>query len=240
VFCVWASCGEGRTGLRPRSPAKGERSESSLEVLRALGKRGLQTPVPRTTAGAPGRTKARDARWPHALRIRCWVHTRQNRQPQVPPQAGPECKAVVADRRAAPTVPEADRRRQLSVTRSPRDFPEAGRGLVDEAAAALNPLYVPQRPQPYGRTATLAERAVAEERRRTKVLPHLWDEGRVVNLVLAVLRRVRERWGKKGFREFAQHQLRRWRQRRQLDDHEVRTPIPPTEPQSRRSAASAA
>jgi transposase-like protein len=137
-------------------------------------------------------------------------------------------------------VPEAERRRQLSVNRYQRDFPEACRCLMDDAEASLNHLYVPQRPQQYVRTSNLAERAFEEERRRPKVIPHLWDEGSVVKLVFAVLMRVSERWGKKCFSTFEQHQIRSLRKRRQLDDHEVNTAIPSTEPQSRRSAASAA
>src|SRR4029450_9363528 len=125
------------------------------------------------------------------------------------------------DMRAAPTVAEAERRRQGIVTRYQRDFPEACRCLLDDADASRHHLYVPQRPQPYVRTSNLAERAFEEERRRTKVIPHLWDEGSVVKLGFAVLIRVSERWGKKCFSEFEQQQIRSLRQRRKLDDPEV-------------------
>jgi putative transposase len=240
VFCVGAICVDGRKVLLTLSTAKSESSESCLEVLRDLVKRGLQTPVTITTDGAPGLTKAIDVIWPKALRIRCWFHKMQNLQQKVPPQAWPEFKALVTDMRDAPTVTEAERRRQLIVNRSPRDFPVAGRGLVDDAAASLNHLYVPQRHQQYVRTSHLAERAFAEERRRTKVIPHLWDEGSVVKLVFAVLIRVRERWGKKCFSEFEQQQIRSLRRRRRLDEQEVRMSEATSESPSRRSAASAA
>src|ERR1041385_1212317 len=101
----------------------------------------------------------------------------QNLQQQGPPQAWPEFKQLVADMRDAPTVAEAERRRRLMVNGSQRDFPEACRCLLDDAEASLNHLYVPQRHQQYVRTSNLAERAFEEERRRTKVIPHLWDEG---------------------------------------------------------------
>ena len=229
-----------RPGRRGLATANRESSESGLEVLRDLVKRGLPTPVTITTDGAPGLTKAIDVIWPKALRIRCWFHKMQNLQQKVPPQAWPEFKALVADMRDAPTVPEAERRRQLIVNRYQRDFPEACRCLMDDAEASLNHLYVPQRPQQYVRTSNLAERAFEEERRRTKVIPHLWDEGSVVKLVFAVLLRVSERWGKKCFSEFEQHQIRSLRQRCQLDEPGVSMPIPTTEAPSRRSAASAA
>ena len=67
---------------------------------------------------------------------------------------------------------------------------------------------VPQRHQQYVRTSNLVERAFVEERRRTKVIPHLWDEGSLVKLVFGVLIRVSERWGKKCFSEFEQQQIR--------------------------------
>jgi putative transposase len=240
VFCVWAICVDGRKVLLTLSTATSESYESCLEVLRDLVKRGLQTPVTSTTDGAPGLIKAIDVIWPKALRIRCWFHKMQNLQQKVPPQAWPEFKALVADLRDAPTVSEAERRRQLIVNRYQRDFPEACRCLLDDGEASLNHLYIPQRPQQYVRTSNLAERAFEEERRRTKVIPHLWDEGSVTKLVFAVLIRVSERWGKKCFSEFEQQQIRSLRRRLKLDDQEVTSPPLPTEPQARRSAASAA
>jgi putative transposase len=239
VFCVWAICEDGRKVLLSLSTANSESYESCLEVLRDLLKRGLPTPVTVTTDGAAGLTKAIDAIWPKALRIRCWFHKMQNLQQKVPPQAWPEFKQLVLDMRDAPSVAEAERRRQLIVTRYQRDFPAACRCLLDDAEASLNHLYVPQRHQQYVRTSNLAERAFEEERRRTKVIPHLWDEGSVVKLVFAVLIRVSERWGKKCFSEFEQHQIRGLRRQLQLDLPGVQRPEPPTA-SSRRSASSAA
>ncbi len=90
------------------------------------------------------------------------------------------------------------------------------------------------------RTANLAERAFEEERRRTKGIPHLWVEGGLVKLVFAVLLRVSERWGKKGFSEFEQQPMRSLRRKLKLDEQEVSMSDPQPEPPSRRSAASAA
>jgi transposase-like protein len=238
AFCVGASCVEGRKVLLRRSTANRERSASGLEVRRDLVKRGRQTPVTITTEGAAGLTTAIAALWPTALRMRGGLHKMQHLQPQVPPQAWPGFKTVGADLRAAPPGAEAARRRPLRVNRSQRDFPEAWRCRWDAAEASLSPLSVPQRPQPYVRTATLAERAFEAARRRTQVMPHWWEEGSVVRLGDAVLIRGRDRWGKKCFSALEHHQIRSLRRPRQLD--EPTGIAPPASPQPRRSAASAA
>ena len=89
-------------------------------------------------------------------------------------------------------------------------------------------------------TSNLAERAFGEEGRRTKVIPHVVEEQSLVNLVFAVLLRVRDRWGKKGFSEFEHQQMRRLRRRLKLDEQDVSMSTSIPDAQSRRSAASAA
>jgi putative transposase len=177
---------------------------------------------------------------PSSLRLRCGLRKMQNLQQKTPPHAWPACKALVADRRDAATGPEAERRRQARVERHQRDFPEAGRCRLAEAEASLNPLYVPRRHQQYVRTPTPAERAFEEERRRTKVIPHVRDEGGVVKLVFAVLVRVSARWGKEGFGGFARRPIGSLRARLTLDEQGVNTSDLRPGVRSRRRAASAA
>ena len=236
---VWAICEDGRKVLLSLSTTNSESYESCLAVLRGLAQRGMQTPVTITTDGALGLTKAIDAMWPKSLRIRCWFHKMQNLQQKVPAGAWPEFKALVVDMRAAPTREKAEERRDVIVERYQREFPEACRCLLADAAASLNHLAVSQRQQQYIRTSNLVERAFVEERRRTKVIPHLFGEGRLVNLVFGVLIRVSERWGKKCFSEFERQQIRSLRGRLKLDEPETSS-APISEPLSRRSAASAA
>jgi transposase-like protein len=116
-----------------------------LEVLRDLSKRGLQTPVTITTDSAPGLSKAIDAMWPWALRIRCWFHKMQNLAPKVPPQAWPAFKALVADLRDAPTFDEGQRRLHHLIEQSQDTFPDVCRCLADDSEASLNHLKVPLR-----------------------------------------------------------------------------------------------
>src|SRR5215467_5028053 len=91
----------------------------------------------------------------------------------------------------------------------------------------------------YVRTSNLAERACEEERRRTKVMPHLWDESSLVKLVFAVLIRISERWGTKQCSEFEQHHIRALRQFLGLDQPLVTPDLVTRDRSPRRSAASA-
>ena len=240
VLCVGAICEDGRKVLLSLSTAQSESYESCLGVLRDLAKRGMQVPVTITTDGAPGLTKAIDAMWPQAFRIRCWFHKMRNLQQKVPALAWPDFKQLVVDMRDAPSVEAAQARRQAIINQYQRDFPEACRCLLDDAAASLNHLQLPPRHQQYVRTSNLAERAFVEERRRTKVIPHLQTEQSLVNLVFAVLIRVSDRWNKKSFSPVEQHQIRTLRQKLKLDDQGVSDEELKPELRPRRSAASAA
>jgi putative transposase len=240
VLCGWAICEDGRKVLLSLSLTNRESYERCVEVLRDLVKRGLPPPVTITTDGALGLTKAIDTMWPKSLRIRCWFHKMQNLDHKVPEQAWPAFTALVADMRDAPSRKKAEERRDQRVALYQREFPEAGRCLLDEAEASLNHLEVPPRHQQYVRTSNLAERAVVEERRRTKVIPHLHDERSLVQLVFAVLIRVSDKWNKQSFSALEQQQIRSLRQRRKLDEHEVSLEEVPTDTPARRSAASAA
>ena len=240
VLCVWAICEDGRKVLLSLSTANSESFESCREVLRDLVKRGLRPPATITTDGAIGLTQAIDAMWPKSLRIRCWFHKMQNFQQKVPAQAWPEVKALLVDMRDAPSREKAEQRREAIVERYQHEFPELCRCLLDDADASLNHLEVPQRHQQYVRTSNLVERAFVEERRRTKVIPHLWTEGSLVHLVFGVLIRVSERWSKKCFSEFEQQQIRSLREQLKLDEQEVRTEELSLPVHTRSSAASAA
>ncbi len=240
ILCGGAIGEDGRKVLVSLSTTNSESYESCVEVLRGLVKRGMRTPITITTDGALGLTKAIDTMWPKALRIRCWFHKMQNFQQKVPTRAWPEVKALLVDMRDAPTREKAEQRRDAIVDQYQREFPELCRCLLDDAAASLNHLVVPQRPQQYVRTSNLVERAFVEERRRTKVIPHLWEEGSVVMLVYGVLIRVSDRWGKKCFSEFEQQQLRDLRARLKLDEQEVSLGEISQPVHTRRSAASAA
>ncbi len=193
-----------------------------------------------TTDGALGLPQAIDARWPKSLRIRCWFHKMKNLEQKGPEQAWPAFKTLVTDLRDAPSRKKAEERRDQMVALYQREFPEACRCLLDDAEASLNHLELPPRHQQYVRTSNLADRAFVEERRRTKVIPHLPDEHSLVQLVFAASIRVSDKWNKKSFSAFEQQQIRSLRGRLRLDEHGVQMTNSQSEIPTRRSAASAA
>jgi transposase-like protein len=140
--------------------------------------------------------------------------------------------------RDAPTCEAGQRRHKALLLQYQDTFPAACRCLAEDAEASLNHLEVLARHRQYVRTSNLAERACEEERRRTKVIPHLWGEASVVQLVFAVRIRVSARWGKKQLSEFEQHQIRILRQTLHLDHPLVPLEDVTKERSPRRSAAS--
>jgi transposase-like protein len=145
----------------------------------------------------------------------------------------------VNDVRDAPTFAAGKRRLDTLLEQHQAMFPAACRCLADDTTASLNHFKVPPRHRQSVRTTNLAERAFEEERRRTKVIPPLWEEGSFPTLVFAVLIRVSERWGKKQCSEFEQHQIRELRRTLGIDRPLLSDLATRVERQPRRSAASA-
>lgn len=234
VLCAWGICTDGSKVLLSLAPCSSESEAAYTDFLRDMARRGLGAPLTITTDGAPGLTNAVDLMWPRSWRIRCWFHKMQNLQAKVPPAVWPEFKARVVEVRDAASADEARERLQAFVSDCEREFPEACRCLQEDSEASLNHLRVPPRHRRLVRTTNLVERAFVEERRRTKIVPHLWDEHGAVKLVFAVLIRVSERWARRQFSQLEEQQLRQLR-RRVLGDDEERSPANLPSPK-RRSA----
>jgi transposase-like protein len=228
VLCTWGTCVDGSKVLLDLRTGNSESYEATLELLRDLISRGLCTPLTITTDGAPGVTKAIDAIWPKSKRIRCWFHKMRNLQQKCPPENWPTLKPQILDCRDAPSFDEGKERLDRFIERHEPTFPELCRCLQKDKIASLNHLYLPHRHQQTIRTTNTVERSFVEERRRTKVTGHLWDEKSLVKLVFAVLIRVSERWSKRQFSEFEERQLQKLRQDWGLikEDENVTIPKP--------------
>ena len=234
VLCAWGICSDGGRTLISLSTGTGESYEGCVEFLRDMVSRGLRPPLTITTDGAPGMTKAVDSMWPSSYRIRCWFHKMQNLEAKVPKSAWAEFKSRVEDARDAPTYEEGKKRMNALIASIKSEFPSACRCLSDDMEASLNHLRVPVRHRPYVRTTNLVERTFVEERRRTKTIPHLWDEKSLEKIVFAVLIRVSERWSKRQFGELEQREIKKLRE--ELGLGKEREDTDPTSKKKRRSA----
>lgn len=207
VMCCWVYLTNGGKVLIDMTTGNAESYELSIDFLRGMVKRGLRVPLTVTTDGAQGLIKAVEAMWPKSKRIRCWFHKMQNLQSKVPPGAWNDFKALIQDVRDAPSLEEGKLRMERIVEKYSHQFPEACRCLQDDAQASLNHLHLPLRHRLYARTTNLVERSFVEERRRTKTIPHLWDEKSLVKLVFATLIRVSDRWSQRQFSQLEQNMI---------------------------------
>jgi len=218
VLCCWAYLTNGSKMLVDMSLANQESTEACLEFLRDLVKRGLPTPLTVTTDGSPGLIQAVEQIWPKSLRIRCWAHKMRNLEAKVPPAVWPEFKALVQEIRDASSVELARAQLQAVVGQYQHELPEACRCLLDDAEASLRHLRVLRRHRQYVRTTNLIERTFVEQRRRTKVIPHFWDQQDLIKLVFGTLIRVSERWSQAQFSPFEQDCIRQLRSQILGDD----------------------
>ena len=238
VTCCWGILSNGSKVLLDLTVSNTESYPASLEFLRGMVKRGLGAPLSVTTDGAAGLIKAVEKVWPKSRRIRCWFHKMQNLQQKVPEAEWKSFKAEVEDLRDAPSLEKAQQRGRELIQHYQSRFPEACRCLQDDGEASLNHLHFPLRHRVYIRTTNLIERTFVEERRRTKTIPHLWDQASLLRLVFAVLSRVSERWARKQFSLFEQKKLRQLKEQ-MLGEKPVKVTVPRSQ-FKRRSAARAA
>ena len=132
--------------------------------------------------------------YPNSLRQRCTMHKTRNILDKVPQSQRPQVKRSIRAIWEAPNRDTADWLIQDFITRYGRDLPSAIACLQDDLEACLSFLRCPAHHHKRIRTTNLIERAFAEQRRRTKVIPRFWDEQSCLKLVFAPLMQASERW----------------------------------------------
>ena len=211
VTCCWAYLENGARVLLDLTTMNAESGEACLAFLRGMVERGLRAPLTVTTDGSPGLIQAVEKMWPLSKRVRCWYHKMQNLKAKVPEGAQPgwsAFKKAVVKIRDADSVAEGRRRQEEALAQYEKQFPEACQCLREDREASLNHLHVAPRHRKYVRTTNLVERTFVEQRRRTKTIPHVWDEGALVKLVFGTLLRVSDRWARAQFGALEQQQIR--------------------------------
>jgi putative transposase len=97
------------------------------------------------------------------------------------------------------------------VARYERDYPSATACFLDDFEACIAHLQLPIVHRRTTRTTNLLERLFAEERRRTKVIPHAFGERAVLKLMYAALIGASQTWKRVVISEFELRQLEQLR-----------------------------
>lgn len=222
ILVTWAICSDGSKVLLHLSLGSKESSDAWLEHLRSVVARDLPVPLTVTTDGAPGLIKAVEAMWPESERIRCWFHKMQNVLEKVPDAMREPIKRLLQDVRDAPDHETGMKRARALIERHERELPGAMACLAEDLEATLAHLKLPSLHQRMIRTTNLCERSFVEERRRSKVIPHFFDERGCLKLVFASLWRASQRWRAVRFTEMEKKQLEAYIRVRQAMGKKVR------------------
>jgi putative transposase len=194
VLCLWAICGDGRKRLLDVLVGNVESQEAWQESLRGLRQRGLTPPVLMTSDGAPGLIAALEAAFPEALRQRCLAHKVRNVTQKVAAADLAQVKADVQSAYYASSREVAELVAGEVLKKWRPTYPAAMACFTDDFEACVAYLRCPPAHHKYIRTTNLAERAIEEEKRRTKTIPHFFNEKGSLKLCYAALLRAGERW----------------------------------------------
>jgi transposase-like protein len=231
ILCRWAICGDGRKRLQAVEVGNVESREAWLEVLRDLVRRGLAPPLLMTTDGAPGLIAALEAMFPEALRQRCLAHKTRNVLAKVSADDHAQVKRDIQSAYYASTQEVARLVAGEVVRKWEKTYPAAMASFTEDFEACIAYLRCPAEHHRYIRTTNLAERAIEEERRRTKTIPHFFTEKGSLKLCFAALLRASQRWQRVTISDF--DRLRLGQLRAQLHEEylarRARTapPVPP-------------
>lgn len=194
LLCAWGICRDGRKVLLHLALGNKESTSAWRQFVRDMQQRGLPIPVLIASDGAPAVIAVIEELYPNSLRQRCLMHKTRNILDKVPQTQRPQVKRSVQAIWNAPNRDTADLLIQDFLTRYGSDLPSATACLQDDLEACLSFLRCPAIHHKRVRTTNLIERAFAEQRRRTKIIPRFWDERSCLKLVFATLMQTSERW----------------------------------------------
>lgn len=202
ILCLWAICGDGKKRLLDIVLGNRESREAWLEPLRGLVRRGMNAPVMTVSDGAPGLTAALEEVFPEALRQRCLAHKLRNITGKVSVDDHAAVKGDVLSVFYAPSQEVARLLADTVIKKWQSAYPSAMSSFVDDFEACIAYLRCPPDHHKYVRTTNLAERAIEEEKRRTKTIPRFFDEKSCLKLCYASLMRASQRWQRVRITEF--------------------------------------
>ena len=226
VLAAWGILADGKKALLHLAPGTKEDTASCKEFFQDMRRRGLPDPLLLVSDGAPALIRAIEECFPRAARQRCLAHKLRNLQSKVPEHVWPEFKArAVACYQAASAALARVLRDDIATTYS-RDLPSVVACFNDDFQARASPTCAFPSAIAARSAPNLLEQLFGEERRRTKVIPHAFDERAVLKLIYAALIRAAERWRGIRITQFEQRQLKAIRD--ELDDEFTRRNAPVT------------
>lgn len=195
VLAAYGIREDGRKVLLGMAPGSRESTAAWRSFLNDMRGRGLRAPLAVTSDGNPGVIAAIEQVWPHSLRQRCQKHRMENVLDRVPHEHQEEIRAAIW----GAFHHEGSYEEGLAVARKVVDkyekkFPEAMRILSEDLDACLTILKLPKKHRRVVRTTNLLERLFGESRRRTKVIPHFFQEAAAMKLIYATLVAASRKW----------------------------------------------
>jgi transposase-like protein len=186
---------DGKKVLLGIAPGSRESSTAWKSFIHDLKSRGLKAPLVATSDGNPGVMDAIAEVWPHTLRQRCQKHRMENVLDRVPAAFKEEVQQSIWKAfHHEGSYEEGLDLAKAAIHKYERRFPEAMKILSEDLAACLTALKLPVKLRRVARTTNLLERLFGESRRRTKVIPHFFEEGAAMRLVYATLVAASRKW----------------------------------------------
>jgi transposase-like protein len=195
VLAAYGIREDGKKVLLSVSPGHRESTTAWRSFLNDMKSRGLKAPLMATSDGNPGVMAAIEEVWPYTLRQRCQMHRMENVLDRIPEDHHDEVsKAIKKAFHHDGTFKEGLAIAQEVIAKYERRFKEAMKILAKDLESCLTVLKLPERHRKSVRTTNLLERLFGESRRRTKVIPHFFDETAAMKLIYATLVAASKKW----------------------------------------------
>lgn len=212
VLCAWGIDLQGKKHLLSLSPGTKEDTDSCKAFIQDMKRRGLGDPLLVATDGAAGLIRSVEECFPRSARQRCLAHKKRNLQSKVKPELWKEFEAEVNACYQAPNLETARMLKEPLVSKWQKVAASAVACFLDDFDACIAQLRFPIGHRVAIRTTNLLERLFEEERRRTKTIPHAFDERAMLKLMFAATWRASQKWRQVKMTAFEQEQLARIRE----------------------------
>jgi len=195
VLAAYGIREDGKKVLLSIAPGSRESTTAWKSFLNDMRSRGLRAPLMAISDGNPGVMAAIEEIWPQTLRQRCQKHRMQNVLDRVPKHFHTEVKAAIhkAFYHEGSYDDGLAAAREV-IKKNERRFPEAMKIFAEDLEACLTVLKLPLKLRRVVRTTNLLERLFGENRRRTKVIPHFFEESAAMKLIYATLVAASAKW----------------------------------------------